>query len=593
MTLSLDFDIKRNIGFLFNDRIFPIINRNIKLLQSVYSSDEKLCEIFSAIEERTFNNEDDLSLFLRNNIQYSDNDIDYILNDFNKRNEINKDSEQFILSKIEDILNEYLWNDINNRNDLTSTQKVDLLMRKSVSLAQQSILESTIQEGSLDELKVDHSFSKPVQSHCGVLNRASPVGGILNNTMIALAAAPGAGKSLFMMREAWALAKQGRDILYTALGDLDLKDFKLRLYAMVNNVSIDSAFIDTKKAEFVIDTQLRKLREMYGGSITIQIAPAGVMSIQDYDARLNQKGYRKSCNVFMLDYDQNVYSQLDSYEKGREIYNYFAALSDEGINICYVAGQLVKSSLNERIIGMEGLGDSRAKAEIADIVMTFSKDRNKSNTTGAISLPKVRRGKEGSSVLYFLDISGRYYELDKQSYDKILKMGESQITYCVEGGVFHQLKTYTLPEGTQDYLTPPDDYDIKQCRIMYQKELDKINEHIKFHATENEIYFERKLINNEYVIRQIVKPDNLIQYYDNEDIFDDNYTYIPIEKLKNYEYEVNKEIEDNYIDDSDYINNIKLLKEIENENKIINLNDNDFVVLQGNIKGDNMKIYNE
>lgn len=566
MNLEFEFDITRNVGFLFNDDIIHVIRTAIPVFKQIYNENEKLCKIFDALGERIFTDDVDLELFLRNDIAFSDYDINNIIKDFKNRNLLNTDSKQFILTKLEDLLNEYIWTSINNRTDLTATQKVEKIKLNSFNLAKQSILESTIVEGELEELKMDHTFGHIVYSHCSILNKCSPVGGLLDNTFIALAAAPGAGKSLFLMREAYALAKQGRNVLYTALGDLDLKDFKSRLYAIINNVPIDDFFLDTRKSEFVLDLQLKKLKEIYGGSIDIQIVPAAVMSIQDYEMRLDTKGYRKKCNTFILDFDNNIYSTLDMHEKGREIYNYFARLSDEGNNICYVAGQLTKSSLNEVIIGMEGLGESRAKAEVADIVMTFSKNRNAVNTTGVIALPKVRRGKEGASIPYFLDISGLMYEIDNDSYNTLIKSSTTPVTYCERGGKYHVVRKYDW-KGHTNWCKCVEGWDIDRCENLYYKELEKMTENITFVMTAPE-YYEK--LNEEGVKEKKERPLNSTHYISVSqylmdkfegiyNLFDDSYDILQRRPNKEqdlfhaFENRVIEELEDDTQDILNYI----------------------------------------
>ena len=117
---------------------------------------------------------------------------------------------------------------------------------------------------------VADSADNYISSHYDWINSTyAPYNGYPKGQMVIVCGAPGGGKSLFMMSEALHMALSKRKVLYIALGDLNMRDFVVRLGAMYSGMS----FADTTLNIGAVYDSMRKL--LSDGYLEVSINPAG------------------------------------------------------------------------------------------------------------------------------------------------------------------------------------------------------------------------------------------------------------------------------------------------------------------------------
>jgi replicative DNA helicase len=217
-------------------------------------------------------------------------------------------------------------------------------------------------------------------------------GGLGRGELGVIAANTGVGKSHFLVAMGCAAMRAGKNVIHYTF-ELSEHDTGKRYDS--NLCNIPSNEIIERKKEVI-----NKYEGMDLGRLIIKEYPSGsasVLTIRNHIEKLTLKGFKPS--VVIIDY-ADVMKSTRAYDSLRHelklIYTELRNLAGE-LNIpVWTASQANKESSKADVVGLENLGESYAKAQVADIVLSISrKPMEKSEGTGRIFVAKNRAGRDG------------------------------------------------------------------------------------------------------------------------------------------------------------------------------------------------------
>ncbi len=217
-------------------------------------------------------------------------------------------------------------------------------------------------------------------------------GGLGRGELGVIAANTGVGKSHFLVAMGCAAMRAGKNVIHYTF---ELSEHETGKRYDSNLCDIPSNEIIERKKE-VVD----KYEEMDLGKLIIKEYPSGsasVMTIRNHIEKLTLKGFKPS--LITVDY-ADVMKSSRAYDSLRHelklIYTELRNLAGD-LNIpVWTASQANKDSSKSDVVGLENLGESYGKAQVADVVLSISrKPMEKSEGTGRIFVAKNRAGRDG------------------------------------------------------------------------------------------------------------------------------------------------------------------------------------------------------
>ena len=233
-------------------------------------------------------------------------------------------------------------------------------------------------------------------------------GGLGRGELGVIAANTGVGKSHFLVAMGCSAMKAGKNVIHYTF-ELSEHDTGKRYDS--NLCDIPSNEIINRKSE-VID----KYKSMELGKLIIKEYPTGsasVMTLRNHIEKLTLKGFKPS--LVTVDY-ADVMKSSKAYDSLRHelklIYTELRNLAVE-LNIpIWTASQANKDSSKSDVVGLENLGESYGKAQVADVVISISrKPMEKSTGSGRIFVAKNRAGRDGLLFPINIDTAKSKFEI--------------------------------------------------------------------------------------------------------------------------------------------------------------------------------------
>ena len=283
---------------------------------------------------------------------------------------------------------------------------------------------------------VADSADNYIPSHYDWINKTyAPYNGYPKGQMVIVGGAPGGGKSLFMMSEALHMALNKHKVLYIALGDLNMRDFVVRLGAMYSGMS----FADTTLNIGAVYDSMRKL--LSEGYLEVSINPAGKVGGQDIVDYVTRRV--DDFEVIMVDYDSNAKGAATSDDS---MYNSFGNLYEK-LNelvlmnkLVFIGSQIKVAAWDKEIVDMIDIGESSRKQHTADCIIGIGRVPDCPNHVHAIKLSKNRRGEE-NVIAYAIRLSNARWKMIPRGVYEQLKQGREKIEYT-EGQIDRMVSVY-------------------------------------------------------------------------------------------------------------------------------------------------------
>ena len=233
-------------------------------------------------------------------------------------------------------------------------------------------------------------------------------GGLGRGELGVIAANTGVGKSHFLVAMGCAAMRAGKNVIHYTfeLSEHDTgKRYDSNLCDIISNEIIE------RKEEVIA-----KYKNMDLGKLIIKEYPTGsasVMTLRNHIEKLTLKGFKPS--LVTVDY-ADVMKSSRAYDSLRHelklIYTELRNLAVE-LNIpIWTASQANKDSSKSDVVGLENLGESYGKAQVADVVLSISrKPMEKSEGTGRIFVAKNRAGRDGLLFPINIDTAKSKFEI--------------------------------------------------------------------------------------------------------------------------------------------------------------------------------------
>lgn len=230
------------------------------------------------------------------------------------------------------------------------------------------------------------------------INQSLQFKGYKPGDVIMICAAPGVGKTMFMINEGANASIQGFKVLHLFLGDMKEYDGFVRYtsrYTQIPQDEIVSMPIDQQQA------LIRKFNlQGFFSNIVVAAYAAGEITIDE----MVQEVYRLQdenhmhFDMILVDYADNLIPDSDMmYESGGNIYNKLSLLGSKNRSVIIVGSQPKPSYWGEEIIPKEAAAESSRKQHVIDVMITMGMT-SKGSTVGSLFMPKVRRGVEGKII---------------------------------------------------------------------------------------------------------------------------------------------------------------------------------------------------
>ena len=233
-------------------------------------------------------------------------------------------------------------------------------------------------------------------------------GGLGRGELGVIAANTGVGKSHFLVAMGCSAMRAGKNI----------KHYTFELSEHDTGKRYDSNLCD-KPSNEIIDRKsevIDKYSKMDVGKLIIKEYPTGsasVMTLRNHIEKLTLKGFTPS--LVIVDY-ADVMKSSKAYDSLRHelklIYTELRNLAVELQIPVWTASQANKDSSKADVVGLENLGESYAKAQVADVVLSISrKPMEKSTGSGRIFVAKNRAGRDGLLFPINIDTAKSKFEI--------------------------------------------------------------------------------------------------------------------------------------------------------------------------------------
>lgn len=237
-----------------------------------------------------------------------------------------------------------------------------------------------------------------IKSFIDGINQALQFKGYKPGDLIMVCAAPGVGKTMFMINEGANASMQGFKVLHLFLGDMKEYDGFVRYSSKYTQIPQDD--IVAMSIEQQQDMITKFNMQGYFSNIVVAAYAAGEITIDE----MVQEVYRLQdenhmhFDLILVDYADNLLPDSDMmYESGGNIYNKLSLLGSKNRSVIIVGSQPKPAYWDDEIIPKSAAADSSRKQHVIDVMLTMGMT-NKGSTIGSIFMPKVRRGKEGKII---------------------------------------------------------------------------------------------------------------------------------------------------------------------------------------------------
>jgi replicative DNA helicase len=265
--------------------------------------------------------------------------------------------------------------------------------------------------GSIDNNKIIKSFIPTINSKL-------TFGGFKPTDLITVVAAPGVGKTTFLINQGLSSALQGHNVLHIYLGDMNEVTAANRYMACLTGLPINT-FLDTSNYKRFLDNDANFTVMNLGKRIHNIEFPIGSMSADKLRAvvlKLQEK-HEIHFDLIIVDYADNLAQEKDSmYENGGMLYGKLKALASENKSVIITASQPQRTYYNSEVIPFEGVAESTKKLHIVDVSMTLGKPSRGANIA-TLHLAKVREGVTGDLIRLNLEANiSRISEISEEVY---------------------------------------------------------------------------------------------------------------------------------------------------------------------------------
>lgn len=342
---------------------------------------------------------------------------DKVMQEINKWSKFNKEQVTPAIKYLQDVCSSVIIQKASKLYSEAPTEFIKYLKNYNMPIFDTTVFNS-LKFSEVDINSVIEDCSKgAVTTNIEWLNKAfAPHNGIERGQLGIICSPPGTGKSLLSMSLALWMASRGEKVVYYCLGDMNIRDFIVRMGSIALGCSFADSYRNLRK---VYD----ELCRMVGSNLEISINPAGVVTAEE----IVEHTLEGKFTVAIVDYDGNLAGVQDTesmYHNFGNIYNTLTKLNLE--NVLTIVCSQPKVYSWDKEIELSDIGESSRKQHAADWILTMSNPNVECpNHLYTQKLPKARRGKVGAKA-YVIRVEGRFKEIPKGLYDQLREVREEK-----------------------------------------------------------------------------------------------------------------------------------------------------------------------
>lgn len=239
-----------------------------------------------------------------------------------------------------------------------------------------------------------------IKSFVEGINQSLQFKGYKPGDVVMIVAAPGVGKTMFMINEGSSAAKQGFKVLHLFLGDMKEYDGFVRYTAEYTGKLQDDIVAMSSEEQAQLVQQYNY--QGYFSNIVVSAYAASEINIDEMMQEVYRLQDENHCHFDMIcvDYADNLQAESTMmYESGGAIYNKLSLLGSTNKSVIVVGSQPKTEYWDDEIIPKRGAAESSKKQHVIDVMVTMGKVC-KGATIGSLFLAKVRRGSEGKIMRF-------------------------------------------------------------------------------------------------------------------------------------------------------------------------------------------------
>jgi len=254
--------------------------------------------------------------------------------------------------------------------------------------------------GSIDQNKI-------IKSSFPTLNQHLTYKGYKPTDLVTVVAAPGTGKTSFLINEGLAASFQGFNVFHVYLGDMNEITAGNRYMARLTGMPIDTYALHPENYNNVLMNDPRiKTMKIFNRIFTTRFAP-GEMSVDKLRAIINklQDKYEVHFDMIIIDYADNFAEEHEAlYQNGGKIYDKLKAIAVNNRCVVLTASQPKNAYYDEEVIPFSGIAESSKKLHIVDITLTIGKIKREADIATML-LAKIREGTTGEWIRLKLELA--------------------------------------------------------------------------------------------------------------------------------------------------------------------------------------------
>jgi len=243
--------------------------------------------------------------------------------------------------------------------------------------------------------------------------------------LVMMVAAPGVGKTTYMINEGFYASLQGFKVLHVFIGDMTNYDGFVKYASRISGIT-QNEIVEMNVAE---QAELVRTHNYNGifNRIDMLSYPASYLTVDNLLQEVSRASryIGKKYNMIVVDYADNLVEEdIMMYKSGGDIYNMLSYMARSNQSVVIVGSQPKLTYWREEIIPKEGASESSKKQHVVDIMLTFGKPRQDAKY-GTMNIAKVRRGNDGKLVRLGTDMGKvQMYSISEQDYLKLKSADE-------------------------------------------------------------------------------------------------------------------------------------------------------------------------
>ena len=268
-----------------------------------------------------------------------------------------------------------------------------------------------------------NDFSRKIPFFLDDINTCMNHRAAVPGTLIMVSAAPGTGKTMFLVNQGVHACMNGFKSLHVFIGDLNAYAATLRYLACFSKKSLSEIIAMTPEQQEALMHQLNDSGPTKGvldNNVVMELI-AGQMNVQQVCNEIKKVQLKLGIkfNQIIIDYDANIKPNLDNmYDSAGEIYNYLREFGIANNSVMFVASQPKIQFFSEELLTLDAAGESSQKQHIIDLMITLGKPGRLQVPISTLFIPKNRDGKVNKKIHLLSDGSKQtFIPISQEDYE--------------------------------------------------------------------------------------------------------------------------------------------------------------------------------